>query len=74
MVHRNLDRRVETLVLLRESDDLAHLDQLFNKAFDPGVSAWDMAPDSTWTRRTQDKKGQDLEDFQEWMIRSRSKR
>ena len=74
LMHRNLDRRVETLVRLRETDDLAHLDRLFNKAFDPSVSAWDMTPDSEWARRTHDKDGQDLEDFQEWMIHSRTKR
>ncbi|MCH9817126.1 MAG: RNA degradosome polyphosphate kinase [Actinomycetia bacterium] len=74
LMHRNLDRRVETLVRLRETDDLAHLDRLFEKAFDPSVSAWDMMPDSSWARRTQDKDGQDLADFQEWMIHSRTKR
>jgi polyphosphate kinase len=50
LMHRNLDRRVE--VLLRVSDEVAHreLDELFDAAMTPGVRAWELDGDGTWTR------------------------
>ena len=53
---------------LHDTADLARIDGMFNKAFDPSVSAWDQNDDGSWTRRIRDDEGNDLEDFQEWMI------
>ena len=66
-MHRNLDRRVETLVSLQGPDQIAHVGEILDKAFDPGTSAWDLEPDGQWIHN----KAPDgrLEDFQAYMIR-----
>jgi polyphosphate kinase len=50
MMHRNLDRRVETLVRLRQADHLAEMQRLFELAFNPQASAWNLGPDAIWVR------------------------
>ena len=74
MMHRNLDRRVEALVRLVDPAQVAEVSGLFDLAFDPGTSAWDLAPDGTWERRVVDADGEPLLDYQEALIaRARAK-
>ena len=74
MMHRNLDRRVESLVRLVDPSQTAEIIGLFDLAFDPGTSAWDLGPDGTWTRRVVDADGEPLLDYQEALIaRTRTK-
>ena len=68
MMHRNLDRRVEALVKLRDPQHLTEINELFDLAFDAGTSAWDLNPDGSWTRRTRGADGTQLRDFQETLI------
>jgi len=68
LMHRNLDRRVETLVSLQAPDQIAYVGEILDKAFDPGTSAWDLGPDGQWMHNTAPDGGS-LEDFQTYMIR-----
>ena len=68
LMHRNLDRRVETLIRLVEPEEVADIDALFDFAFDPGTSAWDLTADGTWVRRQFDADGHRLRDYQESLI------
>ncbi len=73
MMHRNLDRRVELLVLVREESERAALRQLIDLAMDPNTASWWLAGDGTWTRHHLDSSGEPLIDIQELLIRSRSR-
>ncbi len=68
LMHRNLDRRVETLVSLTDPEQVADLDSLFDMAFDAETSAWDLEPDGEWVRRLYDDEGRHLRDYQETLI------
>ena len=68
LMHRNLDRRVETLVRLVEPEEIAGIESLFDFAYDPETSAWHLGPDGTWTRRMLDADGRKLRDYQESLI------
>ena len=68
MMHRNLDRRVETLVSLQVPDQIAYVGEILDRAFEPGTSAWDLGPDGQWVHNVAPDGGQ-LEDFQAYMIR-----
>lgn len=50
MMHRNLDRRVETLVRLRQSDHLREMEELFKLSMSDNSSSWQLQPDGTWLR------------------------
>jgi polyphosphate kinase len=67
LMHRNLDRRVETLVSLQGPDQIAYVGEILDKAFDPGTSAWDLEPDGEWIHN--EAPDGRLEDFQAYMIR-----
>lgn len=74
MMHRNLDRRVETLVRLVDPEEIAEVEALFDFAMDPSTSAWDLGSDGTWTRRLFDDEGRHLRDFQETLIEIKRRR
>lgn len=74
MMHRNLDRRVETLVQLREPEHVQAVNEMFAFAFDPGTAAWDLHPDGSWSRRTTAVDGTPLRDYQETLIAMHRKR
>src|SRR5262249_3064203 len=50
LMHRNLDRRVETLVRLVEPVQRRSISALFDLAMDTKTAAWDLDGDGTWTR------------------------
>jgi polyphosphate kinase len=50
MMHRNLDRRVETLVRLRQADQLREMENLFKLAMSDGSRSWHLNPDGSWLR------------------------
>jgi polyphosphate kinase len=74
MMHRNLDRRVETLVRLIDPAHLSEINGLFDYAFDPLTAAWDLHPDGTWIRRRTAEDGTPLREYQESMINRQRKR
>jgi polyphosphate kinase len=68
LMHRNLDRRVETLVSLQVPAQIEYVNDILDKAFDPGTEAWDLGPDGQWVHNTT-RDGEPLEDFQAYLIR-----
>lgn len=67
LMHRNLDRRVETLVRLNPSDGVT-IAQVFDLAFLPTTSAWELHPDGEWIRTSVDENGEPLVELQEFLI------
>lgn len=64
MMHRNLDRRVEAMVELRDPAHVRHLDELFELAFSPDVATWHLDAEGVWTRHHLDEAGEPLRDIQ----------
>jgi polyphosphate kinase len=71
MMHRNLDRRVEAMVRLRDPRDIVELDELMTLTMDPGTASWYLDGDGGWTRHHQDDQGRPLRDLQAHMIANR---
>lgn len=74
LMHRNLDRRVETLVSLSDPEQIAEVYDLFDLAFAPSTAAWDLDLNGQWHRRFVDDTGAALLDLQEYLISTRGKR
>jgi polyphosphate kinase len=74
LMHRNLDRRVETLVRVGDPGHQAELRGLIDMAMDDTTSSWWLASDGTWTRHHLDASGAPLNDIQEYLIRTRQGR
>lgn len=74
LMHRNLDRRVETLVSILDSEQITGIQDLLSLGFAPGTAAWDLNSDGSWTRRLFDESGERLTDIQELLIAIKSKR
>lgn len=74
LMHRNLDRRVETLVSLADPEQIAEVYDLFDLAFSPDTAAWDLDVNGQWHRRLLDADGAPLRDLQEYLIRQKTKR
>jgi polyphosphate kinase len=74
LMHRNLDRRVETMVRLGSKAHETQLRALFDLAFDDRVASWHLQPDSTWIRVHKDEDGKPLADLQEILIEQKSRR
>ncbi|MBS2936389.1 RNA degradosome polyphosphate kinase [Nocardioides sp. J2M5] len=51
LMHRNLDRRVEVLVRLRDPHVVESVAALLDLALDEETSAWELGPDGEWTQR-----------------------
>ncbi|WP_456789450.1 RNA degradosome polyphosphate kinase [Cellulomonas sp. P5_C5] len=50
LMHRNLDRRVETLVRIADPDQVGELIELMDESTDDGTSSWHLDQDGTWHR------------------------
>ncbi len=74
MMHRNLDRRVEALVSLRDPEHQRGLVDLVDLSSDAGTASWHLTADGTWTRSAVDADGAPLLDLQEFLIGARSTR
>ncbi|HVE74635.1 MAG TPA: RNA degradosome polyphosphate kinase [Mycobacteriales bacterium] len=51
LMHRNLDRRVETLVRIKDPSVQAQLTDMLDLAMAPDTRHWSLAGDGDWTRR-----------------------
>jgi polyphosphate kinase len=71
MMHRNLDRRVEAMVRLRDPRDIQELDDLLTLTMDPGTASWSLDGAGAWTRHHLDAEGRPLRDLQAYMIANR---
>ena len=73
MMHRNLDRRVETLVRVSDPAHGTRLRELIDLGMDDGTSSWWLSGDGTWTRHARDESGAPLRDVHESLIMDKSR-
>jgi polyphosphate kinase len=73
-MHRNLDRRVEALVEVRDPAARADLQRILGLATDPATSAWELLPDATWLRHKATESGEPLRDYQYSLLRATAAR
>ena len=73
LMHRNLDRRVETLIRLADPAQISGLVALIDDSMDDNTSSWHLGTDGTWTRHHLTVDGEPLSDHQEVLI-SRQRR
>src|ERR1700761_3407597 len=73
MMHRNLDRRVETLVRVTEPAHCTRLRELIALGMDDGTSSWWLDGDGNWTRHARDESGAPLRDVHESLIMDKSR-
>jgi polyphosphate kinase len=74
LMHRNLDRRVEALVRLRDPGHLAEIDDMLTLSVDPGTASWHLGTDGIWTRHPHSADGTPLRDLQAHLIANRPRR
>ncbi len=64
VMQRNLDRRIEALVEVRDADHVARLTRLLDTAMSPETSSWHLGPEGTWVRHSVGDDGVRLDDMQ----------
>jgi len=73
MMHRNLDRRVESLVRAADPAHCTRLRELIALGMDDGTSSWWLDGDGNWTRHARDESGAPLRDVHESLIMDKSR-
>lgn len=68
MMHRNLDRRVETLVKIVQADQIEQLKNILNLGMSDEVASWHLGSDGVWLRKSQSPSGDKLADLQDQMM------
>lgn len=68
MMHRNLDRRVETLVKIIQQDHIEQLQTILNLGVSDEVASWHLSSDGKWQRHHQSATGARLVDLQDQMM------
>ncbi len=68
MMHRNLDRRVETLVKIVQADQIEQLKNILNLGMSDEVASWHLGPDGIWLRKFLSPSGEKLADLQDQMM------
>ena len=68
IMHRNLDRRVEALVEIRDKKVTGELRELLDFATNPTTSAWTLDVEGKWTRSVTDPEGMPLRDYQQTLL------
>jgi polyphosphate kinase len=68
MMHRNLDRRVETLVKLVQTDHIKDLKDILDLAMSEKVATWTLDKAGKWQRRSVDDQGNPLPDMQDELM------
>ena len=66
-MERNLDRRIEILTEILQSDHIQELDHILEFSMSSEISHWRLRSDDTWEHVHQ-KNNQDLMDYQEALI------
>lgn len=74
LMHRNLDRRVETLVRIGDPGHVTELLELIDLAMDDATATWHLGPDDAWRRHHRGPDGEPLQDLQELLIARRRRR
>ncbi|PBC45051.1 RNA degradosome polyphosphate kinase [Rhodococcus sp. ACS1] len=70
MMHRNLDRRVEAGVQVKDPRLTTQLGGLFDSALDPRTRCWVLHPDGSWAASP--AHGEDVREHQEALMRART--
>lgn len=68
MMHRNLDRRVETLVKITQSDQIRQLHEIFDLGMSESVAVWELKANGVWSRETHNVLGEKLSDMQDVLM------
>jgi polyphosphate kinase len=68
IMERNLDRRVEALVRIDQSEHQLQLSEILDLSISERFRAWTMNRDDKWDYSKSDSEGKALEDFQEHFI------
>jgi polyphosphate kinase len=74
MMHRNLDRRIETLLRVTDPGHIAALNGLLETGMSDATASWHLGPDGDWTRVALDAEGRPLRNIQESLIDARRRR
>ena len=70
MMHRNLDRRVEVMVQVKDPKLAKQLGDIFDSALDPRTRCWVLHPDGSWVASPEH--GEDVREHQHALMRSRT--
>jgi polyphosphate kinase len=68
MMHRNLDRRVEALVKITQSDQIRQLHEIFDLGMSESVAVWELKANGAWARETHNVMGEKLSDMQDVLM------
>ena len=68
LMHRNLDRRVESMVMIKQTDHKRMLMRALDSYLAPTTAHWSMNAAGTWDRVTKDSNGTDLSDLHQQVI------
>ena len=74
LMHRNLDRRVETLVRISAPDQVEALIQYIDLQMADSTVSWWMDGDGTYTLHSRDSEGRPLVDSQEYLIHTHTRK
>ena len=74
MMHRNLDRRVESLVKITDPDSRARLLGMLDELTSDRFASWHLHGDTTWSRVKFASSGEPLPDWQDALVRRYQKR
>ena len=68
LMHRNLDRRIESLIRVERMDHKLELDQAMSEDLSDDLSTWHLVEGDKWRRKVSDASGKRLQTPQEVMI------
>jgi len=68
MMHRNLDRRVEALVKIAQSDQIRQLYEILDLGMSETVAVWELKANGAWSRETHNVLGEKLLDMQDVLM------
>jgi polyphosphate kinase len=68
LMHRNLDRRVESMVMITQTDHKRMLLRALDSYLSPTTAHWSMNKAGTWDRVTKGSNGEDLIDLHQQVI------
>jgi len=74
LMHRNLDRRVEALVQLDDTEHVSYLSELLDLYLNNETAHWLLDKNGGWMRRNLDAFGNSLQDAQEQLIKRKNLR
>ncbi|GGH60792.1 RNA degradosome polyphosphate kinase [Rothia aerolata] len=74
MMHRNLDRRVEALTIIKSEENQKYLLDMFDQYLSEKTSSWHLESDGEWTRHHRSATNEPLTDVQSFYLASRERK